>query len=89
MTARWLLLLVLLALSPVAQAGEPKKDDMPAKVNGRPGVVPFRLTDTHHTLVRVKINGKGPFNFIVDTGCPVFLIAEPVGKTIGLKVAKS
>ena len=50
--------------------------------------MPFRLTDTNHTLVRVKINGKGPFNFIVDTGCPVMLIAEPVGKKIGLKTEK-
>src|SRR5262249_12678580 len=40
----------------------------------------------HHTMVRVKINGKGPFNFIVDTGCPVLLIAEPVGKKVGLEV---
>ena len=38
--------------------------------------------------MRVKINGKGPFNFIVDTGCPVLLIAEPVGKKVGLKIDK-
>ena len=47
--------------------------------------VPYRLTDTHHILVRAKINGKGPFNFIVDTGCPVLLLAEPAGKKLGLK----
>ena len=31
-------------------------------------MVPYRLTKTQHVLVRAKINGKGPFNFIVDTG---------------------
>jgi hypothetical protein len=59
-----------------------KKDDK--AFVAKPAFVPYRLTDTHHTLVRVKINGKGPFNFVVDTGCPVFLISEPVGKKIGL-----
>ena len=29
--------------------------------------VPYRLTDTNHFLVRVRINGKGPFNFLVDS----------------------
>jgi hypothetical protein len=28
--------------------------------------VPYRLTATQHVLVRAKINGKGPFNFILD-----------------------
>ena len=80
-------------LDPSAKAKEPKKDDTKkddvkkpeAKISAKPGRVPYRLTDTNHTLVRVKINGKGPFNFIVDTGCPVLLIAEDVGKKIGLE----
>lgn len=58
------------------------------KADAKPVLVPYRLTDTNHTLVRIKINGKGPFNFIVDTGCPVLLIAEPVGKAAGLKTEK-
>lgn len=87
MTARWLQFAVLLALPAFTFAEAPKKV-VPKKADAKPGLVPFRLTDTHHTLVRVKINGKGPFNFIVDTGCPVFLIAEPVGAKIGLKTDK-
>ena len=86
MTARWLLFALFLAFPAFAQTDEPKKVE--PKKEAKPGVVPYRLTDTHHTLVRVKINGKGPFNFIVDTGCPVFLIAEPVGAKIGLKTDK-
>lgn len=83
------LLAATLLFTPVAlQAQDSKKDaDKKAekKFAAKPALVPYRLTDTHHTLVRVKINGKGPFNFVVDTGCPVFLIAEPIGKKIGLE----
>ena len=32
--------------------------------------VPYRITDTKHVLVRVKLNGTGPYNFILDTGAP-------------------
>jgi membrane-associated protease RseP (regulator of RpoE activity) len=47
--------------------------------------VPYRLTDTLHVLVRAKINGKGPFNFILDTGAPFLFIATSVGKELGLE----
>lgn len=60
----------------------------PAPPKGKAAAVPYRLTDTSHVLLRVKINGKGPFNFIVDTGCPVLIVAAPVGKKLGLKTTK-
>ena len=31
------------------------------------------MTTFQHVLVRAKINGKGPFNFILDTGAPALL----------------
>jgi hypothetical protein len=46
--------------------------------------VPFRLTETKHILIRAKINGKGPFNFIMDTGAPMLIVATSVGKQLGL-----
>lgn len=67
--------LVALLIEP-ARADEPKK---PPTYQ-----VPYRLTNTLHTLVRAKVNGKGPFNFIIDTGAPLLFIATPVGKKIGL-----
>src|ERR1019366_4281832 len=97
MNGRWLVIALLLVFPALARAEGPKKVEAKkveakkveakkeAMIELKPGKVPFRLTDTHHTLVRVKINGKGPFNFVVDTGCPVFLIAEPVPEKIGLK----
>src|SRR4051812_27286427 len=48
--------------------------------------VPYRLTDTKHVLVRAKLNGKGPFNFILDTGAPAVFIPKKVAKKIGLEV---
>lgn len=87
MKVRWLCLALLFVAPAFVHTGEKQKEE-PKKVanfDGTPQLVPFRLTDTQHTLVRVKINGKGPFNFVVDTGCPVFLIAEPVGEKLGIK----
>jgi hypothetical protein len=47
--------------------------------------VPYRLTDTNHVLVRVKINGKGPFNFILDTGAPALFVSTAVSRKLGVK----
>jgi hypothetical protein len=52
---------------------------------GRSFQVPYRLTDTNHFLVRVRINGKGPFNFLVDSGAPALFVATETAKKIGLK----
>ena len=54
-----------LPLPPSSYAAEPPKNEHE---------VPYRLTDTKHILVRVRINGKGPYNFIVDTGSDPFKI---------------
>jgi Aspartyl protease/PDZ domain len=47
--------------------------------------VPYRLTDTNHFLVRVRINGKGPFNFLVDSGAPALFVSTESAKQVGLK----
>lgn len=36
-------------------------------------------------MVRIKINGKGPFNFIVDTGAPAVFVGTETAKKVGLK----
>jgi hypothetical protein len=51
----------------------------------QPVAVPYKLTDTNHILIRLKINGKGPFNFIVDTGAPVMILRVPAAEKLGLK----
>src|SRR5215469_9245247 len=47
--------------------------------------VPYRLTSTNHVLVRVKINGKGPYHFIVDTGAPALFVSTAVCGKLGIE----
>ena len=67
----------------------PRGADPPAKVKdpqiGQSFQVPYRLTDTNHFLVRVRVNGKGPFNFLVDSGAPALYVATETAKKVGLK----
>jgi len=47
--------------------------------------VPYRTTIPKHIVVRTKINGKGPFNFILDTGAPALHVATEVARKAGVK----
>jgi serine protease DegQ len=71
----------LAALSLTPRAGA---DDTP-KAEAKPVLVPYRLTAPKHVLIRAKINGKGPFNFILDTGAPAVFITKKVAETVGVK----
>jgi hypothetical protein len=64
------------------QIGQSSKHD---RQIGRSFQVPYRLTETNHFLVRVRINGKGPFNFLVDSGAPALFITTETAKKINLK----
>jgi hypothetical protein len=57
-----------------------------ARADAPPVMVPYRLTPTQHVLVRAKINGKGPFNFILDTGAPAMFIPKKVAEATAAKV---
>ena len=59
--------------------------DEPEKAKEKPATteVPYKLTETKHVMVRVKINGKGPFNLILDTGAPAVFITKAVAKKAG------
>lgn len=46
--------------------------------------IPYRLTETNHFIVRTRINGKGPFNLVVDTGAPALFLSEDAAKASGL-----
>ncbi len=62
--------------------GDDREDDPQV---GKSFRVPYRLTLTNHYLVRVRINGKGPFNFLVDTGAPALFVGTEAAKKIGLE----
>jgi hypothetical protein len=71
-------LAVLCPIQDARAADAPKPDTTPV-------LVPYRLTAPKHVLVRAKINGKGPFNFILDTGAPAVFITTKVADTVGVK----
>lgn len=50
--------------------------------------VPYRTTEVKHILVRAKINGKGPYNFILDTGAPALFVSTAVCKKLGVEADK-
>jgi membrane-associated protease RseP (regulator of RpoE activity) len=74
--------LALAALAP--DDPKPKSGSTRDPQIGQSFRVPYKVTGTNHFLVRVRINGKGPFNFLVDTGAPALFIGTEAGKAIGL-----
>lgn len=67
-------------------AADPKPDAKPVPGEAKQVEVPYRLTETKHVLVRVKMNGKGPFNLILDTGAPAVFITKAVAKKAKVEV---
>jgi hypothetical protein len=51
-----------------------------------PRDMPFRLID-NRVFVPVTVNGRGPFQFIVDTGAPEFTLSQETLAAIGAKVS--
>src|SRR5215213_6824378 len=46
----------------------------------KPTPVKFELVPSGHFIVKVKLNGKGPYNLIFDTGAPSTLITPRVAQ---------
>jgi hypothetical protein len=72
-TAAALLVLCFLAAPLLADTSENK-----------PISVPFDLLITKHIVIKIKINGQGPYAVIFDTGAPVSLINTKTAKAAGL-----
>src|SRR5262245_28741025 len=75
---RSLLLSVVVALVLVA----PTRADQGA---AKPAVVPFEILKTKHMAVQIKVNDKGPYRVIFDTGAPITLVNSKIAKEAGLK----
>jgi membrane-associated protease RseP (regulator of RpoE activity) len=50
----------------------------------KPVTVPFELLKTGHMAVQIKVNGKGPYRVIFDTGAPISLLNNKIAKEAGL-----
>jgi membrane-associated protease RseP (regulator of RpoE activity) len=64
-------------------AGFAWADDKP-KEDAKPQKVKFDLVSSGHFIVKVKLNGHGPYNLIFDTGAPTCLITPKIAKEAGL-----
>jgi hypothetical protein len=68
-------------------AGGLYADDKPAakeELKPIPEVVKFELVPSGHFIVKVKLNGHGPYNLIFDTGAPSTLITPKIAREAGL-----
>jgi len=72
-------LAVLLAL-PLLVGLARAEDKAPAKADPKPQAVKFELVPSGHFIVKVKVNGEGPYNLIFDTGAPSTLITPKVAR---------
>ena len=69
-------LVILLAMLP-ARAETPKMEK---------AVVPFELIKTKHITLDIKVNGKGPYKVIFDTGAPMTVLNNKLAKEAGLPI---
>lgn len=53
-------------------------------VEPKPVKVPFMLMPSGHFLVTVKVNDKGPYKLIFDTGAPTMLVNNRLAKDSGM-----
>ncbi|MFH0982497.1 MAG: aspartyl protease family protein [Planctomycetota bacterium] len=85
----WIVTVAVLSSGPRLWSGEPlryepKETHLPAT----PVAVPMELVD-RLPLVQVKINGQGPYLFILDTGASLVALNKPLAGTLKLRPDKS
>jgi hypothetical protein len=78
------LLLVAVALPLAAQTKDAPKGKDETKEEAKPVVVPFETLPSGHMTVMVKLNGKGPYKLIFDTGAPTLLLNNRIAKEADL-----
>jgi len=82
-TAIRFMLLAAVVAAPARQAAAESPATAP-KADAKAVVVPFELLKSRHMAVQVKINGKGPYRLIFDTGAPTNLINNKLAKEAGV-----
>ncbi len=79
-----LAVVLLVAFPPSLLAVAKEKTTSSPKSAPKPITVPFDLLKTQHMVVQIKVNGKGPYRVIFDTGAPINLITNKVAKEAGV-----
>jgi membrane-associated protease RseP (regulator of RpoE activity) len=54
------------------------------KPDGRAITVPLEVLRTKHLAIMARINGKGPYRMIFDTGAPLTLVSSKVARESGM-----
>jgi len=80
-TGQVVLLTGLLSVCAVTAASAPQHDKQP---DPKAIIVPFELLSTGHMAVQVKVNGKGPYRLIFDTGAPPNLVNNKLAAEAGI-----
>ena len=85
MKARYLIgaVMILVASSPFVFADQPAVKPI-EKPKVKPVVIPFELLKSGHMAVKIKVNGKGPYRVIFDTGAPINLLNNKLANEAGL-----
>lgn len=52
--------------------------------DAKSATVPFEIIGSKHMAVQIKVNGKGPYRVIFDTGAPLSLLSNKVAVESGL-----
>jgi membrane-associated protease RseP (regulator of RpoE activity) len=78
------LTLFFVALPLAAQTKDAPKGKDEKKEEAKPVVVPFETLPSGHMTVMVKLNGKGPYKLIFDTGAPTLLLNNRIAKEADL-----
>src|SRR5438552_17986456 len=84
-------ILVLTGIALVALGGEFRlnllraDDKKSEEKKPEPVIVPFEMLKTGHMAVMIKVNGKGPYRVIFDTGAPMSLLSTKLAKEAEVK----
>jgi len=78
----FLFLTPLLLTGSLLPAQEAKQEEK--KTEAKVYRIPYRITPVYHVLARVKINEKGPFNVIIDSGCNIVIMTPSAARQFGL-----
>jgi hypothetical protein len=82
-----LTLICLLFVAHLAgRTDERNRDDRKSEPRKTEAVtVPFEMLRTGHIAVMIKVNGKGPYRVIFDTGAPISLLSSKIAKEAALE----
>jgi hypothetical protein len=78
----WVILALVVGSIPPAVQAQPAKE--PLKPEAKSLTVPMEMLPSRHFLVKVKIDGQGPYSLILDTGAPLTIVTSKLAKATGL-----